>query len=313
MLLPCRDPKIFSDFRFGYTDIEQCSAASHAAAYVEQLAKVTDERFRPAPGWRKTGQERNFDELLEGILGASSLLTLATTKTESSRRANAASGRRWAAYESFIHAHGEELPLEKYTLENLAACHWRMIDLSVLCNVLMAVRHMCKRGTSLLVLEVGGGVGIFAEAIFHHFYNNVRYVLVDAVPTCMGLASAYLRSSLSLPLVKTGGPTLGLDAMHRCRILPVWEMEKMLPESLTFDLFVNTESFQEMDQCHVDYYLEQFDQRAHDGSIVYCSNSRRHLFRGSWNFPDNWELLDTVRTPHAWTQDHPSLVFRINK
>ena len=92
--------------------------------------------------------------------------------------------------------------------------------------------------------------------------------------------------------------------------MPGWHVEKIEGE---YDLSINIESFQEMDQSYVTSYINLFDKLTKDGGYVYISNSREYKFRGEWDFPQYWELLFKHRTPRAWTNNHPTEIFRKTK
>jgi SAM-dependent methyltransferase len=158
-------------------------------------------------------------------------------------------------------------------------------------------------------LEVGGGYGRLAEAFFNVFPGQVKWVLVDAVPSSLVYAYEYLTRS---------NPEIEVGFSYRddpfdmkrfdCYIAPTWRLD-VIPKNF-FDLAVNVQSMQEMDQRHVDYYLNWFDGALKQGGIAYLNNRRDHVFRGEWHYPAHWECLLKTCTPRSWKRDFPAEVFR---
>jgi hypothetical protein len=100
------------------------------------------------------------------------------------------------------------------------------------------------------------------------------------------------------------------DSSYDCYILPSWRTS-VLPETF-FDICLNIESMQEMQQHHVDFYFELFDRLTIFGGEVYLSNARDYVFNGVWNIPLHWETLYLNNTPRSWTADHPTHILRKN-
>jgi hypothetical protein len=166
------------------------------------------------------------------------------------------------------------------------------------------------RGTKdrTLILEVGGGYGRLAEATLNVFGRSVSYVLVDSVPGSMYYASNYLKSACPNRSIGSyyDGDDFDLDRFD-CFILPSWRFEEL--NVYTYDVCVNIESFQEMSQDHVDYYLSMFDRVTRAGAVQYISNSHDYLFKGQWNYPDHWRKVFCENTPRSWTRHHPTEIF----
>lgn len=162
----------------------------------------------------------------------------------------------------------------------------------------------------LRVVEVGGGYGRLAEAFLNVFAGRVKYVLVDAVPASLAFAYEYMtrcNPDLRVGFYYRDDP-LDLGRFD-CYILPAWHAEAL--NGFAFDLAVNVQSMQEMEQHHVDYYLGWFDSllRTETGIAYFC-NRRDHEFRGEWRYPDHWECLLKQCTPRSWTRDFPAEVYR---
>ena len=183
-------------------------------------------------------------------------------------------------------------------------------DLGSIIDVNLASAFVEQRdGQPLYVVEVGGGYGRLAEAFFNIFPRQVKWVFVDAVPSSLLYAYEYL--TRSNPDIKVGfsyrDDPFDMDRFD-CYIAPTWRMES-LPKNY-FDLAINVQSMQEMDQHHVDYYLQWFDGALRHRGIAYLCNRRDHVFRGQWNYPDHWECLLYEPTPRSFTRDFPAEVHR---
>jgi hypothetical protein len=167
-----------------------------------------------------------------------------------------------------------------------------------------------SQGEVTRILEVGGGYGRLAEAAFNVFGNSIQYVIVDAVPASLHYAKKYL--SCACPDARIGSyydADNNFDpSRHDIAIVPAWHFEEV--NTQRYDICVNIESMQEMNQYHVDYYLNLFDSMIVDGGTVYVSNSHDYYFRGSFNYPAKWQRLFCSNTPRSWTRDHPTEIFR---
>ncbi len=158
------------------------------------------------------------------------------------------------------------------------------------------------------ILEVGGGYGRLAEAAFNIFGKSIRYVLVDSVPVSLYYSKKYLESVC--PDIRVGsyydGDSFDMNEFD-CYIIPAWYFAELNKEK--YDICINIESFQEMNQQHVDSYLQLFDRVSVDRGIVYLDNAHDYIFRGDWNYPNHWQKLFCSNTPRSWTADHPVEVF----
>ena len=160
------------------------------------------------------------------------------------------------------------------------------------------------------ILEVGGGYGRLAEAFLNMYGENVKYVLLDAVPA--SLMYSYLYLSENFPNMRIGfyyrGDPYDMN-LFDCYIMPAWHFDGSAHTG-SFDCCINVQSMQEMNQYHIDHYLNLFNTLLKEGSgIAYISNEKDYIFRGEWNYPKNWKLLLKTRTPRSWTRNSPTEVF----
>jgi SAM-dependent methyltransferase len=190
------------------------------------------------------------------------------------------------------------------------ACGWRETDLGSLMDVSLIKsfnRTIKRQGERLRIFEVGGGYGRLAEALLSMCEEKIHYVLVDAVPG--SLMYAYLYMKQQFPHLKVGsfynGDSYSQD--FDCYVMPAWQTPSLGNHS--FDITINVESLQEMEQQHVDYYLSLFERLTIEGGLIYLSNARDYVFRGHWNLPKGWQPLLMCNTPRSWTADHPTMIF----
>ncbi|MDQ4142511.1 MAG: putative sugar O-methyltransferase [Actinomycetota bacterium] len=165
-----------------------------------------------------------------------------------------------------------------------------------------------RRHHPTAILEIGGGYGRLAEAALNVFGKSIRYVLVDSVPGSLCYSNEYL--SRACPDARIGYYYSGDDfdlARYDCYIMPSWHFERL--NSYFYDMCVNIESFQEMSQVHVDYYLQLFEKVSHPEALLFVSNSHDYVFKGEWRYPKNWRKILCVATPRSWTNDHRTEIF----
>jgi hypothetical protein len=215
-------------------------------------------------------------------------------------------------YEGFLRPidHMQLLPAD--ILTHGRSNGWRETDLgSVLDLSLISIFLSKPPKERLAICEVGGGYGRLAEVFLEKHKKRVHYVMIDAVPASLMYAYSYLGSQY--PELKIGSFYAGddYDNAYDCYILPSWRTG-VLP-AFSFDICINIESMQEMQQHHVDFYLEMFDRLSVSGAEIYLSNARDYVFKGRWNIPPHWKTLYLNNTPRSWTADHPTHILRKNE
>jgi hypothetical protein len=214
-----------------------------------------------------------------------------------------------AKYASFL-ARRDPLGLWKANVgDQTVSESLRVADLGSLMDLTLIYTYGFKAEKKrTTILEIGGGYGRLAEAALNVFGDSVRYVLLDSVPVSLYYAKKYLEQAC--PQMRIGsyysGDPFDMEAFN-CYIIPAWYFEELNRE--TYDICINIESFQEMNQQHIDTYLELFDRVSVSDAIVYLDNARDYIFRGNWNHPTHWQKLFLSNTPRSWTPDHPAEVF----
>jgi hypothetical protein len=178
---------------------------------------------------------------------------------------------------------------------------WPKSHLGTLMDVAIISRYA---GGYLRICEVGGGYGRIAEAFIAK--GPVHFVMVDAVPAVLMYAYEYLQRAFPHKRIGSyyAGDTYGES--WDCFILPAWRTD-LLP-SAAFDVVVNVESMQEMNEYQVRYFIDLFDRLLVPRGIAYISNARDWKYIGPWEFPATWLPLFYRNTPRSWTPDHPTIV-----
>jgi len=174
----------------------------------------------------------------------------------------------------------------------------KLTDLGSLMDVTLITRYFQKKNNlqNIRILEIGGGYGRLAEALLSNLSANItKYVMVDAIPVSLVSASEYL------------GLIYSDD--NRLSIVESW---KFSPENFeSFDLVINVESFQEMEQAYVDYWLATIESLVIPGSTIYHSNSFDYVNKTKYSNPRNWQTEYSQNTPRSWTTNHPSTVMTV--
>jgi hypothetical protein len=196
--------------------------------------------------------------------------------------------------------------------QRAAGVPFRQADLGSIMDLNLLYAFAGSQGRSMTrILEVGGGYGRLAEAAFNIFGHSLKYVIIDAVPASLYYAPRYLAQACPDARIASYYDKefngLDLDDVD-IAIVPAWHFERLNQDS--YDVCVNIESMQEMNQEHVDHYLRLFQSVASDDATIYLSNARDYHFRGSFSYPDNWQKLFSSNTPRSWKPDHPTEIFR---
>ncbi|MDQ6990714.1 MAG: putative sugar O-methyltransferase [Mariprofundaceae bacterium] len=177
-----------------------------------------------------------------------------------------------------------------------------MMDINLISSLLMSE-------TKLVIVEVGGGYGRLAEVFMNLFGpDRIKYVLVDAVPASLMYSELYMKDRF--PDVNIGSFYRDDDfdlEKHPCYVMPAWHFESL--NANQFHVCINVQSMQEMSQEHVDYYLSLFNNIVQDRGLIYLSNEKDYVFRGQWNYPENWQKVFQNRTPRSWTRHSPTEMF----
>lgn len=179
-----------------------------------------------------------------------------------------------------------------FLTESLLTDLGSLIDLSII----MSVCGMHK----LNVLEIGGGYGRLAQAIHSNTSIFSQWNMVDVIPSSLLLAHDYLR--------RNDVPVGQCENSEYVRLLQLRELNSIEDDSL--DLAINIESFQEMTQDYVDFWLQVVDTKCKVGAAFYQSNSFAYKNKFQLSLKSNWILEHSYKIPRHWTESHRTEIWR---
>jgi putative sugar O-methyltransferase len=141
-------------------------------------------------------------------------------------------------------------PPQFYRMTGSTEIGWCKPYLNYLLCLSALSHHVDRAPTS--VIEIGGGYGVLGEILMQRD-PSVRYVNLD-IPPLLTVASYYL-TTLFGDAVRTffDVPEEGPVALGASACLPNWRITDVTD---TFDLFVNSYSFQEMEPDVVEHYVD---------------------------------------------------------
>ena len=213
-------------------------------------------------------------------------------------------------YERFLRSIDHCGLLNGISLRDLGERQWRVMDLGSLMDFLLlsAFSDFSSGQDRFKIIEVGGGFGRLIEFLVLATDAKIKYVNVDAVPVSLMYSYQYLSQAFPEKTVRILAGYASVDDDCDFLVVPAWHLHKLAGSS--FDMGVNIESMQEMNQELVDHYLNFFDRSVKGGGLIYLVNAREYKFKGDWNIPENWQCLLRHRTPRSWTANHPTDIFR---
>ena len=214
-------------------------------------------------------------------------------------------------YDEFLRAIDHHGLLQGITMQDLAARQWRVMDLGSLMDFLLVSAFYDFSTATHRILEVGGGFGRLADFLALATDSKIQYVNIDAVPVSLMYSYQYLKNSFPEKKVRILTSATPHDFDFDFLILPAWQINKL--NIGKFDMSINIESMQEMNQELVDFYLRYFENSTCENGLVYLVNAREYKFKGTWNIPENWQCLMRHRTPRSWTANHPAEIYRKNE
>ena len=189
---------------------------------------------------------------------------------------------------SFFHAKISQRPI-------LLADLGTVIDLSI-------IDQFQNINSNLTILEIGGGYGRLAGG-FAVNGNFNSYNLVDVVPSSLSLAEIYLNDN-HLNVHK------GFSGIYSktINLLNLDDLSDLPAQSI--DLVINLESFQEMTQEWVDFWIKIINSKTKSDSYFYHSNSFGYKNFFELNLGESWKLISVYDHPRHWTNEHRTEVWR---
>jgi hypothetical protein len=172
-----------------------------------------------------------------------------------------------------------------------------LADLGTILDLLV-IESLYSKEAKISVLEIGGGYGRLAlSALENRGYIN-QWNMIDIVPSSLALANSYLELNGHKSLF---GVEYG-PSQDTIRLLQLSKLQMIQNESI--DLFVNIESFQEMTQDWVNFWIEVINQKSKKGSYLYHSNSFNYKNNFQLDLGSSWELVRSIESPRHWTTEH---------
>jgi len=170
-----------------------------------------------------------------------------------------------------------------------------VVDLSI-------IDHFQKIKSDLNILEIGGGYGRLACG-FAVNANFASYNLVDVVPTSLTLAAIYLKKNrLNVEKGFSGAENKSIN------LLSLEDLINLPDESI--DLVINLESFQEMTQDWVNFWVKVINDKTKPNSFFYNSNSYGYKNFFDLNLGNSWQLISSYNHPRHWTKEHRTEVWQ---
>ncbi|NTW85116.1 MAG: putative sugar O-methyltransferase [Holophagaceae bacterium] len=262
---------------------------------------------RPASSWMLSKEQArgSMSDLMKDWCGSVGELSLSDVSKITSV---SGSHSMISGYETYLRSIDHQQLLQGLSLGELGDANWRVMDLGSLMDYLLLSAFLDISQDNLKILEVGGGFGRLAEFLTLTGGPHMQYVNIDAVPASLMYCHQYLKHRFPDRKVMLFSPDRDIDSDCDFLVVPAWHLDQL--QLSNFDLGINIESMQEMNQELVDSYLGYFERKVRTDGLIYLVNSRDYKFQGSWNIPNNWQCLFRHRTPRSWTPNHPAEIFR---
>jgi putative sugar O-methyltransferase len=182
------------------------------------------------------------------------------------------------------------------------SAHLKLTDLGSTCDVTVLKDILNHRRAR--VLEIGGGYGRLAEALLRNSGAKLQIDMLDVIPSSLALAKSYLsQSGVSVNLLQE------LSSSNVDVNLHLPSTVESIPDG-SVDLAINVESFQEMTQDWVDYWIKIIDKKTRVGSFFYQSNAFQFRNFFELSLDSKWFLEKSIRHPRHWTQGHRTEIWR---
>jgi hypothetical protein len=177
--------------------------------------------------------------------------------------------------------------------------HLRLTDLASICDATILYPYISSPGKPVRVLEIGGGYGRLAESLIGNVNAKLEIDMVDVVPSSLLLANQYLtKAGVDCHVQISTEPSVCKQVTLRgpsgCDFI----------EDGSVDLAINVESFQEMTQEWVDYWIKLINRSTHKGSLFYHSNSLGYKNLYTLEMGADWRILESYHHPRHWTNSH---------
>jgi len=177
----------------------------------------------------------------------------------------------------------------------------KFADLGSVCDVTI-LSQLITGFEKPKVMEIGGGYGRLAQSFVSNQTSLIDWYLVDVVPSSLAFAVNFLK--------KSGINTnfhQDITSESTVNILSAKDLN-LIPEN-SVSIVINIESFQEMTQEWVDFWVSQINQKTRSGSFFYHSNAFDYKNKFHLNLGTDWEKIDEIRHPRHWSESHRTEIF----
>ena len=174
----------------------------------------------------------------------------------------------------------------------------KLTDLGSVIDLTLMIPLFHKK-ESPKVLEIGGGYGRLLEAALSNKFKFSEWYLFDVVPSSLALAMEYLQQNGDISRV------VDRNGIH---FFQPSDLAKVNDDSI--DLIINIESFQEMTQEWVDFWVDVINSKTKSGSYFYHSNSFSYKNRFNLNLGPNWGLVKEIDSPRHWSSGHKTEIWK---
>lgn len=181
----------------------------------------------------------------------------------------------------------------------------RLTDLGSIVDMAILKPHLQHFPKPIRILEIGGGYGRLVESLVRNLNAETQIDMVDVVPSSLLLAYHYLSRSgiqtqFSRPNDFSVDKGVSLRVPADCAHLA----------SGSINLVVNVESFQEMTQDWVNYWVELVQRITRDGSLFYSSNSFGYKNKFTLDLGPDWVIREVHQHPRHWTDSHRTEIWQ---
>jgi putative sugar O-methyltransferase len=292
--------KSFMRTRYRFSDIKLIDITSHfslnhnvikdLSIYLEEI----DYELNDFGGWaseieaeRSQTQNRNSVQIIDDLIGIRGMSRPATDEIN-----------KYLSF--FLNDRRFKFDL-KDVIKSIDGPAFKLADLHSVFDVIV-INDLLKAVDKPTVLEIGGGYGRLVEAYSLNGVGEFAWNLIDVVPSSLQLSYDYLKKSgLDVSFVRDE------SEFSKINIFQLPYLERIPDKSI--DLVINIESFQEMTQKWVDYWITIINKKTNKGSYFYHCNSFTYKNNFILNLGSNWICIESINSPRHWTDSHKTEIW----
>jgi hypothetical protein len=201
----------------------------------------------------------------------------------------------WKLYKSFLQRHPN--PWKAFSITRNYKRN-KLTDLGSVTDLTLLFPLFHKQ-ESPKVLEIGGGYGRLLEAALSNKFKFSEWYLFDVVPSSLVLAMEYIRQN---------GYISKVVERKEINFFQPSDLAKVEDDSI--ELAINIESFQEMTQEWVDFWVDVINLKTKSGAYFYHSNSFSYKNRFTLNLGPRWNLVKVIDSPRHWSSGHKTEIWK---